>query len=39
MLTSTLPPEQARESGVSLVLSDCASISALCSSKISTTSL
>ena len=37
-LTSYLPPEQARDSGVSFVLSDWASISARCSSRISTTS-
>ena len=36
--TSYLPPEQARESGVSLVLSDWASMSAPWSNKISTTS-
>lgn len=35
--TSCLPPEQAKDKGVSLVLSDWASISAPLSSKISTT--
>ena len=37
-LTSYLPPEQANERGVSLVLSDWASMSAVLSSRISTTS-
>ena len=37
--TSTLPPEHASDKGVSFVRSDCASISALCSKRISTTSL
>ena len=36
--TSYLPPEQARDKGVSFVRSDCASISAPLFSKISTTS-
>lgn len=35
--TSCLPPEQAKDSGVSLVLSDWASMSAPLSSNISTT--
>ena len=38
LLTSYRPPEQAKESGVSLVLSDWASMSAPWSNSISTTS-
>lgn len=37
IVTSCLPPEQAKDSGVSLVLSDWASMSAPLSSNISTT--